>query len=152
MRVKVKCVLHLHAAQQSFAARSSACQHPNAGEWKWPRCTLAYAPPDIVRAAQANCDVQIGAAQDVWALGVMAYEAIVGAVTFTSVEDIGACAAGVSQYPWERPSEGQPGTWRRSRLRALVAPCLARDPAARPTAAALLEEVSRIGHATTMQG
>ena len=82
----------------------------------------------------------------------MAYEAIVGAVTFTSLGDIGACAAGVAPYPWERPPEAQPDVWRRSRLRGFVTPCLARDPAARPPAAALLVAIGRMGHATTIQG
>ena len=93
-------------------------------------------------AAKADRDVQIGAAQDVWALGVMAYEAIVGAVTFSSIIDVGDCAVGVTQYPWDQPTEAQPVAWRRSRLRTLVAPCLARDPATRPTATALLKVVS----------
>ena len=94
--------------------------------------------------------MKTGAAQDVWALGVMAYEAIARTRTFNCARDTGPCAAGASQYPWERPPEEQPDAWRRSRLRALVAPCLARSPAARPTAASLLAEVSRLGQVTTM--
>ena len=120
------------------------------GELKWPRCTLAYAPPDIVTAAKANRDVPMTAAQDLWALGVIAYEAVVGAVTFTSVTAIGECASGAAQYPWERPLDAQPSAWRRSKLRALITPFLSRDPDARPSAATLLDALGRMGHATTM--
>ena len=48
------------------------------GESKWPRCTLAYAPPDIVLAAKADRYVTISPAQDMWALGVFCFEATVG--------------------------------------------------------------------------
>jgi eukaryotic-like serine/threonine-protein kinase len=123
-----------------------------AGERKWPQCTLAYAPPDIVCAAKEDRHVEITPAQDVWALAVMCYEATVGAVTFTSVVDIGECAYGRAPYPWERPVQEQPTAWRRSRVRALVLPCLARDPARRPTAPQLIAELGRNGHATPMRG
>lgn len=91
------------------------------------------------------------AAQDLWALGVIAYEAVVGALTFTSVAAIGECASEMTQYPWERPLEAQPSVWRRSKLRGLIAPCLSREPEARPSAAALLDALGRMGHATTLR-
>lgn len=90
------------------------------------------------------------AAQDLWALGVIAYEAVVGAVTFDSVTAIGECAAGAALYPWERPMEAQPAAWRRSKLRRLVAPLLAREARARPPASELLQAFGRMGHATTL--
>ena len=122
-----------------------------AGDTKWPRCTLAYAPPDIVCAAKGDYEVRMSGAQDVWALGMMAYEAVVGCVTFTSLEAIGGCAFGEAPYPWERPLSAQPAAWRRSRLRALVMPCLTRDPDERPAASDLLAGVSRLGHTTRAQ-
>ena len=39
--------------------------------------------------------------------------------------------------------------WRRSRLRALLQPCLSRNAAERPSAEHLLELLERVGHATT---
>ena len=145
----------LSSLQSNLTFSMCSGAHPTfvrgAGEVKWPRCTLAYAPPEIITAAKADRDVRVAAAQDLWALGVIAYEAVVGAVTFTSVSAIGECASGVAQYPWERPLEAQPSSWRRSKLRSLVAPLMSREPDARPPAAALLEALSRMGHATTLR-
>jgi serine/threonine protein kinase len=121
------------------------------GTVRWPRCTLAYAPPNVVLAVRANQEVPVSPAQDVWALGVMAFEVIVQRVTLTTMLDISECANGARPYPWEAEPAVQPPAWRQSRLRALLAPCLARDPAQRPTAAQLLQEVGRIGHASTMR-
>ena len=120
----------------------------HAGESKWPRCTLAYAPPEIVVAAKANREVVVSTKQDVWALGVIAYEAIVGSFTLATLNAVIDCATGVAPYPWELPVEAQVAAWRRSRLRAIMAPCLARNPASRPPAAALLAALRSIGHVT----
>ena len=92
----------------------------------------------------------ITSSQDTWALGVIAYEAVVGATTFTDLGTIGECAAGFLPYPWERPLEAQPLVWRRSKLRARVTPLLARDPSARQSMAGLLDALGHMGHATTM--
>jgi hypothetical protein len=50
----------------------------------------------------------------------------------------------------EVPEQQQPYTWKYSRLRALLLPCLSRTPDKRPTAAALVARVTRIGHANTV--
>jgi serine/threonine protein kinase len=117
----------------------------------WPRCTLAYAPPDVVLAVRANQEIPVSPAQDVWALGVMAFESIVRCKTLRTMGDIADCANGAQLYPWEAESAAQPPAWRQSRLRPLLAPCLSRDPAQRPTAAQLLAAVGSIGHALTMR-
>lgn len=91
------------------------------------------------------------AAQDVWALGVVAFEAIAQRQALPSIRDIRACAAGTEAYPWQLPPEAQPPAWRESRLRRALAPCLERDPAARPSAAALAASVSSMGQATTLR-
>ena len=122
-----------------------------AGEWKWPRCTLAYAPPDVVNAARADRDIAMSPAQDLWALGVIAFEAVVGVTAMTSVNAIDECASGVAKYPWEQPPQAQPTAWRKSKLRSLITPFLSRDPQARPSATALLEALGHMGHATTMR-
>jgi serine/threonine protein kinase len=148
-----------HVALESRCCTSGADASPccqleapaPAGEIKWPRCTLAYAPPEVVAAVDASRHVEVSAAHDMWALGVMAFEAIAGRVAFTMVSDIRECASGRAPYPWELPADEQPPAWRRSRLRGLLSPCLAREPAGRPSAATLLESVARMGDATTLK-
>ena len=119
----------------------------HAGSIQWPRCTLAYAPPDVVVAVYENRSIEMDPAQDVWALALMAYEAIVGGRTLQSITDVKLCAAG-QPYPWELPAAQQVPAWRSSRLRSLVEPCLTREAAARPSAAALAAAVSDLGHLT----
>jgi serine/threonine protein kinase len=119
-----------------------------AGETKWPRCTLAYAPPEMVHAVQDNREKP---AQDMWALGVMA---IVQRRTLNATQGIHMCAIGRSAYPWELPAPPQPPRGRQSRLRALpllllLLLLLCRDPAKQPSAAALVGSVSHIGMTTT---
>ena len=118
---------------------------------QWPRCTLAYAPPNIVTAVYDDRHIEMSAAHDMWAVGVMAYEAVVGHMAMSSISVIRACAAGRQAYPWEVPSGEQEPAWRKSRLRGIMATCLSRDPSVRPTAQALSAAVSNVGHATTMR-
>ena len=120
-----------------------------AGEVIKPRCTLAYAAPEVVAAVSESRPLEVAPSHDVWAVGMLAYEAIVQRTTMAAMGDILDCAYGRRPYPWEAPADAQPPAWRQSRLRALLAPCLARDAAQRPTAAALLASISRMGHATT---
>ena len=87
---------------------------------------------------------------DVWALALMAYEAIARQTTFTMMSDAFNCAYDHQKYPWEQSLEAQPLAWRQSRLRGALLPCLARDAAQRPTAAALLDSIVRLGHATLL--
>jgi serine/threonine protein kinase len=121
-----------------------------AGETAWPRCTPAYAPPEVVNALQAHEEVQVSPAHDMWALGQMAFEAIVQQKAFSTMEDVYSCAAGSKQYPWELPKAEQPAAWRHSRLRGLVAPCLERDGAKRPTARALVAKINDVAMAQTI--
>ena len=48
----------------------------HAGAEVWPSCTLAYAPPETVAAVHTGSHVRAAASQDVWALGVLGYEAM----------------------------------------------------------------------------
>jgi serine/threonine protein kinase len=129
----------------------SNCVMTGAGEVMWPRCTLAYAAPDVVAAVHDNRDITISAAQGMWALGVMAFEALMGTVTLRSRTDVFDCALGRSRFPWEAPESEQPLTWQQSRLRGLLMPCLARDPTRRPTDASLLVCIQRFGNATAVE-
>jgi hypothetical protein len=115
------------------AKRSSSLikkgNRPNAaGEDVWPRCMLAYAPPDIVAAVRADRNILASPAQDMWALGVMALEAIVHRVTLTTMGDNTDCASGAQAYPWEGEPAAQPPAWRHARAARAV-------PRARPRAA-----------------
>ena len=117
-----------------------------AGETCCPRCSLGYAPPEVVRAAHNNEHVRISPAQDMWALGVIAFEAVVGSVTFKLSADVADCAYGRARYPWERASAEQPAAWQQSRLRRLLQPCMSREPRQRPVAEVLLASVSKMGY------
>jgi serine/threonine protein kinase len=116
-----------------------------AGEWKEPRCTLAYAAPELILAYNQNTKVQVSPAVDVWALGMMSYEATVGYSTFSSMQDLYNCAQGTSKCPRELPSLQQPTEWQHSRIKALLQPCLERDPALRPSMADLVTMLGRLG-------
>ena len=83
----------------------------------------------------------------------MAFEAVTQTMpVLTTISDVFDCALGVRAYPWERVSAEQPPAWRQSRLRALIEPCLARDPQARPSSATMLAAIERIGQASVTAG
>ena len=66
--------------------------------------------------------------------------------TFSTFEDVRAAAEGTQPYLWET-SGGQPKAFQRSRARAAVLCCLARNPEERPSCD-LLRAVDYIGNAT----
>lgn len=110
----------------------------------WPRCTLAYAPPEVVLAAFANEHISVQPSHDIWAVGVLAYEAIVKRPALTSVNQVRACASGHEPYPWELPEDQQASEWHGSRVRGAAMPCLARVASERPDAQTLLSTMWRI--------
>ena len=57
------------------------------------------------------------------------------------------CALHGSAYPWEALEAEQPREWRASPLRPLLTQCLARDAAARPTAAGFTDSVASLDDA-----
>lgn len=70
-----------------------------------PNCTPSYAPPEVLDAYLKKRSVAVQASQDMWALGVMAYETICGSRAFPhfgSMDMVLDCGAGRSQYPWEQ--------------------------------------------------
>ena len=110
-----------------------------------PRCTPEYAPPEVLSALLQQRFVTVSAAHDMWALGVLGFETTVREqrMSVSGNEAVTHALEGTS-YPWERGSDDQPRAWQHSRLRTLLLPCLARDPAKRPTAAELVGHIDSI--------
>ena len=139
-----------------------------AGTRLWPRCTLSYAPPELVRAA---CDshtpdrhkqIVVAPSHDVYAVGMIAFEALSGRKAFGSAKevacgeafrasaDVQACASGTLAYPWDAPApasaQEQEPTWRKSRLWPMVAECLRPEPARRPSAESMCARLVELAH------
>lgn len=113
-----------------------------AGEEAAPQCTLRYAAPEVVIAFANKRTVTASPAQDVWALGVMVFEAFTRTPAVDPLGGVDGCTAlarGEALYPWEGNVDDE--EFSGSRARQLVESCLTRDPADRPTAAALVEAI-----------
>jgi serine/threonine protein kinase len=105
--------------------------------------SLAYSAPETLRALNDGQEMVVAhTALDMWAVGVIAYELLVGHSAFPTGEwmkwDIHAAAAGKRAYPWE----SEIGTFKNiPELRALktaVFKCLAREAGERPSSAEFL--------------
>jgi serine/threonine protein kinase len=82
----------------------------SAGHSVSPHCTISYAAPEVLSAYTRRARVVVHPAQDIWALGVMAYETITRERAFPaygSSETIMACGRAAQPYPWERPEAEQ---------------------------------------------
>ena len=90
-------------------------------------------------------------AQDIYSLGVMVFEALTHAralPAFGASSAAVAAATGAQQYPWELADDKLSPAFGRSKIRGMLAACLAREASARPTAARLCEQLIGIGDAT----
>ena len=114
------------------------------------RCSLAYAPPEVVNAYVDGSFVTVEPSVDVWALGVMAFEVLSGRRALYTMAELYACAAGKQPYPWEAAPDAAGEPWRKLRLWSLVLACLARDSAARPTAATVVKQLEQTWQKTTI--
>lgn len=86
--------------------------------------------------------------QDIWALGVISYEALTGergVSALGGIETILELADG-EPYPWE--ASQPPPSFAKSRVRAVVDMCLKRDPSHRASAAQVLVMIDQIGQRT----
>ena len=122
----------------------------HAGEVLPVRCTLPYAPPEVVNAYTNSTLVTVEPGADIWALGVMAFEVLSGRRAMQSISELYLFASGAQSYPWEAAPDAAAEPWRKLRLWSLVEACLARDPAARPTAAMVVQRVQQTWQKTTM--
>jgi serine/threonine protein kinase len=110
--------------------------------------SLRYAPPEAIVAADSRAaTVPADPAADIWAFGAIAYELLVGAPVFptaVSSTDVRAALAGRAPLPWEAsPGQLTSRSFRKlGGLRRIVRWCLSRDPALRPTADALVAEIT----------
>lgn len=89
----------------------------------------------MVRAYANHDDVTVAAAHDIWALGVIAFEALTQLRGFTEASAIYSCADGAQQYPWVNGGSTQ---WQASPLRQLVLGCVATQASERLSAAGVL--------------
>ena len=113
--------------------------------------SLKYAAPEVVRAYEAgHKTISVDAAVDIWAVGVIAFELLTQDRAFPShnmsLRDSDQVAqeaiAGRAPLPWEGSSAATKQRLIKLRgLRRTVRRCLERNPARRPTAAALLQSL-----------
>jgi serine/threonine-protein kinase len=96
--------------------------------------TPEYLAPELAAGRSA------GAAADVYAMGVIAYEMVAGRRPFEAEHPAALLRAHMDLAPYEPPGIDQ-------RLWRLVAACLAKDPGARPTAAELGLGFAELGSA-----
>ena len=110
--------------------------------------SLKYAAPEVVHALEAGSrSIEVHPAVDIWSIGVIAFELLTGERAFSilnmdaieSEQAAQEAIAGRVPLPWEGTSEETQQRLEKLRgMRRTVLRCLERDPAERPTAAALL--------------
>ena len=113
-----------------------------------PVFTLRYAPPESVLALHQKTTITAHPNQDVWAIGVLAFEMMSGQLLFP----MGSTSAEVQQVLiGERrfPHEEDPSVWRKvGKLSTLVQRMLSRDATQRPTAVEVSAQVDNLANVT----
>lgn len=117
-----------------------------------------YVPPEVLIASASKQSCFALPSADIWALGVVAFEALTGqrlvgsnrsfsavSSSFWNTEailpELYALAKGSSAYPWEVAVGRLPEAWAWCPSRVELQICLARNPVERPSAATLLESL-----------
>lgn len=110
------------------------------------QCSLCYAAPEVLHSYASKRRIAAQPAADVWALGVLVYEALTSTSVFAPFgvkrDDIFAAAAGDMAYPWEAMPNA---AFSQSKLRKLVEACVSRDPKLRPSAAQVTSQLDLLG-------
>ena len=106
---------------------------------------IRYAAPEVLHALQSNQHVAARPAQDIWTLGVLAYELFTGTRAFAGVppDAIYKCANAVTPYPWSARPLG-------SEACAIIEGCLRRDPMSRASAQQIFNKLQRLGGFSTI--
>jgi serine/threonine protein kinase len=104
----------------------------------------------VLTALSAKREILADPSQDIWALGVVAYECLTHSAAFPvfcTREDIDAAAQGTCPYPWEADKRSM--LFVKSKARPLIEACLSRSAARRPTAQQLLARIDALGFNAT---
>lgn len=112
---------------------------------------VRYAAPEVLHALQQNQRVAAHPAQDIWTLGVLAYELVTGTRAFAGVppDAIYKCANAVTPYPWS--AHPPHPNLLASEARAIIEGCLRRDPMSRASAQQIFNKLQRLGGFSTIQ-
>ena len=119
--------------------------------------SVKYAAPEAVRAWRAGeRSIVSDAAADMWALGVVAYELLLGRPAFprgTPLEAVRAQICGAAPLPWESAQGRKRHIPELRFLRRSVMSLLERDPLKRPTSQQLLQSWNNLfdSHSTEQQ-
>jgi serine/threonine protein kinase len=142
---QVHCTKHIvNAGTKTQVTLRGSTRHDNC---------VYYAAPEAIKAAVDSSTMQMASvatlvvkdALDVFAAGVIAFEALRGVPALDHETDVKQCALGSAQYPWERPDAQQPEEWRSAGpLRAVLVRCLSRNAAERPRAEQLMAELAEV--------
>jgi serine/threonine protein kinase len=110
--------------------------------------SIRYSPPEAIAAAdRGHTTVPSDPAADIWAFGAITYELTTGKSMvsgYRTAEEVRSALRGQTPFPWE-VSVGVNANGCFSKiggLRRVLKWCLCRDPAQRPTAHALVAEIT----------
>ena len=113
--------------------------------------TLTYAPPEVVRAYKdGERSITAKKSADIWSLGVIAYEMLVGSPTFpagTHPDIVIDAVMGRVPLPWESATAAELRPL--MRLKHVTLQCLHRDESKRPDAQQVLGAMQGIFRAAT---
>jgi serine/threonine-protein kinase len=105
--------------------------------------TLQYLAPELIRGGTA------GAAGDIWALGVLLYEMVTGRMPFEA-QTVGDLSDRIGRAAYAPPSQYVSGLPRQ--VSEVIARCMRRNPAERPSANQLLRAVRQLESVVSKPG
>ncbi|NJR43203.1 MAG: hypothetical protein HC767_11675 [Akkermansiaceae bacterium] len=126
-----------------------SAMHACAGEVVRLTFSPAYSPPETLAAAQKRAmHVCARPSMDMWAVGVIAHELALGAPVFPAAKwprsAVMHAALGLRPYPWEEKVGMVSNLPELRGLGSVVAACLSRDAAKRPSADEFLHALNRM--------